>query len=135
MVVAQTSPGGGAAPALPAGDWRDVTARIFGADDDPDLPRLYVRDGGGAIVPLGEPVEHTDLSPGKLTLLANPDARGDAMGFLYEDAGDGFGYRDGDFHLLEYRLDAKDSLDVDTLEGERPLRTDPVNVVLLRDDR
>ena len=133
MVVAQTSPDRDAAPALPRGDWRDVTQRIFGTDDDPDLPRLYVRDG--AIVPLGEPVEHTDLSPGKLTLLANPDAHGDATGFLYEDDDDGFGYRDGDYHLLEYRFDAQDSLDTELVEGSRPNSRDKIDLVPLRGDR
>ena len=45
-----------------------------------------------------------------LTLLVCLDERGAAEGQLYEDAGDGFGYRDGDYLLTTYRASTRDDL-------------------------
>ncbi len=65
------------------------------------LPQLYIRPG--AIVPLGVPQEYVGekrLDP--IWLVVNLDTKNQASGNLYEDAGDGFSYKAGDFLLTTY---------------------------------
>ena len=60
----------------------------------------------GAIIPLGRIIENTtqpSLDP--LTLLVSLDAAGHAEGTLYDDDGDGFGYKTGDYSLIHYIAD------------------------------
>ncbi len=86
-------------PMLPKGIWR--SAEIAGGARDPDLPRLLVR--GGGIVPLGPVVQYVDERPlDEVELLVCLDARGNAAGTLYEDAGDGYGYRAGEYRLTRF---------------------------------
>lgn len=68
---------------------------------DPYLPHLYLRPG--AILPLGPPREYTSQpKPNDLWLTVTLDAQGRASGTLYEDAGDGFGYRKGEFRRTQF---------------------------------
>ena len=70
-------------------------------DDDPDEPRLELRPG--AILPLRDAQEFTGERPfDHLTLLVALDKKGRAEGELYEDAGEGFGYRKGDYRRALY---------------------------------
>lgn len=77
-------------------------ATVISGADDPALPTLHVRRG--AIVPLGPVVQYSGERPlDDVELLVAPDATGHAEGWLYEDAGDGFGYQHGEFrrtHLV-----------------------------------
>lgn len=83
--------------ALPSGNWH-----ILQLEDKDDGYQAYVAQRPGSIVPLANLVQSTqDLSLDSLTLLVNPDTDGSAVGTLYEDAGDGFGYRSGDFLLSD----------------------------------
>lgn len=119
--------------ALSTGIWRRVT--LIGEDEhrDANLPTLYIR--GGSIIPLGRIVESTaqeSLDP--LTLVVCLDKNGEARGRLYEDAGDGFGYRKGEYLLTEYaakREGAKVVVRVASSRGEmkRPERESRVEVV------
>ena len=87
--------------ALPQGDWQSVS---FEDTDDGYQARLYVRDG--AIVPVGKVFQNTvEYNTDELTLLVNLDDEGKAYGTLYEDAGDGFGYKSGEYG--EYRIVAE----------------------------
>lgn len=82
-------------PVLPKGDW-DVIP--FEATDD--RYQAYVALRPGAVVPTANLVQSTaDYHTDSLTLLVNPAADGTATGSLYEDAGDGFGYRSGNYAL------------------------------------
>jgi alpha-glucosidase len=86
-------------PSLGA-NWRAVHL-VADESGDRDLPDLYLR--AGAILPLGAVVQHTgqqDLS--ELELVVNLDGAGHAAGLLYEDAGDGYGYRAGDYRLTRF---------------------------------
>jgi alpha-glucosidase len=75
----------------------------------PMLPRLLVR--GGGIVPLGPVMQCVDERPlDEVELLVCLDERGQAAGTLYEDAGDGYGYRDGEYRIARF---------VAQLEGDR----------------
>jgi alpha-glucosidase len=90
----------GAAVTMPRGDWReiDITSEgvVSGRSVDHWLPRLFVR--GGAIIPVGPSVLHTGEAEGRrLTLVAAPDAAGNASGNLYQDAGEGYGYQRQEF--------------------------------------
>lgn len=80
--------------------WTTVPSLVPG-DDDPDQPRLEIRPG--AIVPLGDVVQHVgEKALDHLTLIVALDGKGMASGKLYEDAGDGFGYRKGDYRLSTF---------------------------------
>ncbi|MDX9911394.1 MAG: glycoside hydrolase family 31 protein [Phycisphaerales bacterium] len=99
LVVAHVTPEADRAAVMPKGDWQ----RVHYVDASiPDLPELYLRDG--AIVPSGPVVQYVGEKPlDPLTLTINLDDKGEAVGRLYEDAGDGWSYLDGDFVLTEYR--------------------------------
>lgn len=132
LVSAQVSPDGRREPLLPRGVWRGF--RFEQEAVDPDLPELYVR--GGGIIPLGPVMEFVDEKPlNPLTLLVSLDAEGKAEGWLYEDAGDGYGYREGDYLLTRYRatLEGK-SVTVTVAESEgkraRPARQVEIRVLL-----
>ena len=114
-------------PRLPRGVWREVTL-VPGDLTDADQASLRLR--AGSIVPLGRVVQSTaEESLAPLTLLVCLDDRGGAEGQLYEDAGDGFGYRDGDYRLTTYRARLQDGKIVVTIsaqEGQRPRSARPV---------
>jgi alpha-glucosidase len=81
-------------PALPKGIWRPVS--LVTGDDGPNQARLEIR--GGAIIPLGNPVQNTtenELKPP--TLLVCLDETGKAAGTLYWDAGEGWEFQSGAF--------------------------------------
>jgi alpha-glucosidase len=101
LVVPELTPTRDRVPALPqdfATAWR---AFDLGDAPDPDLPKLYARVG--SIIPVGPVMQHTGekfLDP--LTLIVTPDETGHAVGTLYEDFGDGWEFRDGEYRLTTY---------------------------------
>jgi len=122
--------------ALPDGAWRPFTLVGEDSDSDPAIPTLKAR--GGAIIPLGEVIQTTtepSLEP--LTLLVSLDDRGQAEGILYEDDGEGYDYRDGDYLLTTYaaeRIDGTVALTIASQEGDRQRPERTVNVVVLTDE-
>lgn len=85
-------------PSLPKGIWR--TFSITGENSLTDKYQADVRIKGGAIIPLGNIIQSTrDYSTDSLTLIICPDLQGNASGVLYEDAGDGYGYQQGEYLL------------------------------------
>jgi len=92
--------------ALPAGTWHRFG---FGEADlaDKDLPKLYIRAGG--IVACGPIMQYVDERPlDPLTLLVCLDAAGKAQGQLYEDAGDGYAFEEGEYLLTTYSAEMHD---------------------------
>jgi alpha-glucosidase len=80
-------------PALPKGDWD-----ILKLEDNDDGYQPYVALRSGAVVPIGKVIQNTaEYSTDSLTLLINPQKDGSATGQLYDDAGDGFAYKKGDY--------------------------------------
>lgn len=76
--------------------------------DDGYQARLYQRPG--SIVPMAKLCQSTvDYNLGELTLLVCLDSQGKATSQLYEDSGDGFGYRQGDYALSTLRASQKGS--------------------------
>ncbi len=89
------------APNLPSGIWRTIS--LVGEDSANDVNQPDLRVRGGAIVPVGPVMEYTgELALDPLTLEVSLDASGYAEGWLYEDAGDGFGYESGNYRLARY---------------------------------
>ena len=86
---------------LPKGNWASFTMEE--GKDDGYQALLSLREG--AVLPLANLYQNTEAyRTDSLTVLVNLDADGRASGQLYEDAGDGFGYRIGDY--ASYRIDA-----------------------------
>ncbi len=119
LVACRTSPDGPLPNVFPRGRWRRIGI-VPGDRDDRDLPALYLREG--AALPLGPIMEYSGEKPlTEIELLVNPDSTGTAVGLLYEDAGDGYGYEQGQYRVTRYsarmqqgKLEAKGQV----LEGE-----------------
>ena len=105
--------------ALPA--WPEASL-ISGDLSESHQAHLRIRPG--AIVPLGKVIQSTtEESLDPLTLMISFDANDNAEGTLYEDAGDGFGYVNGDYLLTRYRAERRNgqvSIRVLSSEGFRP---------------
>ena len=111
---------------LPAGQgWYDLntgerfsggqTIRTFAPLDT--VP-MYVR--AGSILPWGGEVQHTgELSAAPLEIRIFPGK--DAAFTLYDDAGDGYGYEQGEFTQIPFTWDdAKHQLTIGAMQGEYP---------------
>lgn len=87
-------------PALPKGDWD-----ILKLEDNDDGYQPFVALRSGAVVPIGKVIQNTgEYSTDSLTLLINPQKDGFATGQLYDDAGDGFEYKKGDYAQYQFTV-------------------------------
>jgi len=125
MVVAQCVPDRTRVPVLPKGEWTKFT--LPNDTRNADLPDMYLR--AGAVVPVG-PVRQFAMenNSGPLTLYAALDKDGKASGTLYEDSGEGFGYKSGEFLLTTYAVERRGdevTVSATTTDGKmaRPDRT------------
>lgn len=120
-------------PGLPKGIWRTVS--LVGEDSATDKYQPDLKLRGGSIVPLGRVIQNTtEESLDPLTLLVALDAHGRASGRLYEDAGDGFAYQNGDYLLTTYEAVQKDHtvmVSISHTEGSRPRPTRRIVVQLV----
>jgi len=88
-------------PVLPKSIWRTVS--FAGENSATDKYQADVRIKGGAIIPMGNIIQNTtQYCLDSLTLLVSPDGNGEAKGTLYEDAGDGFQYRKGEYRNYSF---------------------------------
>lgn len=114
-----------------------VISLVDGDLDNPDQATLRMRPG--SIIPLGEVIQNTDeYSTDSLTLLVCPDADGRAEGRLYEDAGDGFAYREGDYRLTTFKASRDTGKTVVTItraEGKRPWKHRTVRIRIIDPSR
>lgn len=87
---------------VPQGIWRTVS--IVDGDSGNDPYQCDVKVRGGAIVPLGPVLQTTEQIEIKqpLTLIVILNDEGKAAGTLYEDAGEGNAYLQGDFCLSTF---------------------------------
>ena len=86
--------------AMPKGNWQTLT--FEGEKKDPYQATVKLREG--AILPVGPVIQSTeDYSTDKITLFVNPDADGKAFGTMYDDAGEGFGYKEGEYSVHEFK--------------------------------
>ena len=87
--------------AMPKGDWKPLALED---KDDAYQAQLFQRPG--SIIPLANLYQNTEeYNTDSLTLLVNLDTDNEASGSIYEDAGDGFGYKKGEY--AEYAAKAK----------------------------
>ena len=100
LVVPDLTDDGSHVPMLPKGTWRPV--EVVGGPRDPDLPRLLVRDGGDRAAGAGHAPTWTSARSTRSSCSSTSTRAGRAEGTLYEDAGDGFGYRDGEYRLTRF---------------------------------
>jgi alpha-glucosidase len=85
-------------PAQPNGIWRTIS--IAGENSTTDSYQADVKLRGGAILPLCNIIQNTtQYNPDSLTLMVSLDKKGKATGTLYEDAGEGFKYKKGEYLL------------------------------------
>jgi alpha-glucosidase len=109
LVRAKVTPLGDRVVCMPRGVWNPLPIDPAGAPTDRALPDLFIR--GGAIVPLGPAMEYTGEKPlDPLELVVSLDENGHAEGFLYEDAGDGYGYQHNEYLLSRYIADERDGI-------------------------
>lgn len=109
LIVPQLMPDNSRRPVEPKGIWREFeivsskpgTNVLTQKNGNKDLPVMKIK--GGSIVPMGPIQQYTDeLKLDPLTLLVSLDANGAAKGELYEDAGDGYGFKNGEYALTRY---------------------------------
>jgi len=90
----------------PKGQWRIVSIAGENSQMDKYQPDVSIREG--SIVPLGKLIQSTvDYRTDSLTLLISLDGNGEAIGNLYEDDGEGFGYKQGRFAEYGFRAKAQ----------------------------
>ena len=81
------------------GSWQKLTL-----EEGTDSYQAELRQRPGSIIPLANLAQSTaEMRTDSLTLLVCLDNNGEAVGQLYEDDGDGFGYKKGDFRLTEIK--------------------------------
>jgi alpha-glucosidase len=122
-------------PALPKGDWRVIS--LVGENSETDRYQADLRIRAGAIIPLGKVIQNTtEKSLDPLTLLVCPDENGEAIGTLYEDEYDGFGYQKGHYLLTTYKATLKNGkvrVEILSSEGKMPRPKRTVRVVCITD--
>ncbi|MFY7897226.1 MAG: TIM-barrel domain-containing protein [Phycisphaerales bacterium] len=141
LVVPQLVPDRSRVAVMPSGNWRELAWDATNASpknttkgldsQNEDLPRLYVRPG--AIIPTGPVMEFTSEKPlDPITLIISLDANGKARGELYEDAGDGYAYRNAqEFRKTTYIAERKgDSVRVTIEKTEGALKRPQRNIVV-----
>lgn len=93
-------------PAMPKGNWKVISITGEDSRNDKYQPDVLIREG--AIVPSGKAIECTaGYSTDSLTLFVSVDKRGNAEGRLYEDSGDGFGYKEGQYAISVFSATTK----------------------------
>ena len=93
----------------------------------------------GSVIPLANLAQSTaEMRTDSLTLLVSLDGDGKAVGQLYEDDGDGFGYRTGDYSLslLQATLQKRQlTVTVAPAEGKRAAADRTLRIVYVKNGR
>jgi alpha-glucosidase len=143
LVVARVTPEADRVPVLPRPvdgvAWAKFDFPSFdGGRDSKDIhqPDLYIRPGSIiTAAPVTQFFGDRPDSRDELHLIVHLDADGKAEGVLYEDAGEGWGFRDGEYLLTTYaartRQDGSVAISVKSAEGdmERPSRAVYVRLI------
>ncbi len=146
LVAVQTTPDRSSAHDLPENTegiaWQKLDFADFDGEgrdsEDPNQPILYLRPG--AIVPSGPVIEFMGDTPNQydeLTLLIALDHEGRASGLLYEDAGEGWGYQQGEYRRIRFTAELGDdgvTVQSEFLGGSMPRPDRAVRVRVLGAD-
>ena len=94
-------------PAMPRGRWYDL--KLTGSSGLSDDYQSSMKIKEGTIIPAGRVVQSTSElnEKEKITLIVSLDRDGKASGRLYEDAGDGYSFRDGEYCLSRFSAELK----------------------------
>ena len=87
---------------VPKGIWKEI--RIVGEDLSEDIYQCRMAQRGGSIITLGPIVQSTEeiKTIQDLTLSVLLDENGQASGGVYEDAGDGYEFQNGQYSKLTF---------------------------------
>ena len=101
--------------------------------------QAFVALRSGAIVPSVGVFQNTEeYTTDSLTLLINTDANGCAEGTLYEDAGDGFAYKHGDYATYEFNAQEENGLltvKMIQVAGKRPHEGRKIRLAVVADGK
>jgi alpha-glucosidase len=123
-------------PDLPKGRWRTISVNGENSTTDKYQPDLLIREG--AIVPVGKKIQSTaEYNTDSLTLFVSLDAKNQATGQLYHDAGEGFQYKNGGYLITKFTATPKGakSLRVKCTDIEGKLQTNRTYKVILLTDK
>jgi alpha-glucosidase len=86
--------------AMPKGEWCKLDLSSMNTKVQKNDIQAQLLQRPGSVIPIANLAQSTsELRTDSLTLMVCLDADRQAVGTLYEDAGDGFGYRTGDYRL------------------------------------
>ena len=86
--------------AMPKGEWCKFDLSSMNTKVQKNDIQAQLLQRPGSVIPIANLAQSTsELRTDSLTLMVCLDADRQAVGTLYEDAGDGFGYRTGDYRL------------------------------------
>ncbi|MDF7822778.1 glycoside hydrolase family 31 protein [Pontiellaceae bacterium B12227] len=125
-------------PVLPAGFNREVTiVEPSNKQANQYLPTLRIRDG--AIIPLTKVMQNTtEYNHSDLTLMVRLNKKGEAAGILYEDAGDGWGFKEGDYRKTDFRakkVGNRIGIQLEKIGGQMHIPARDLKIQILLDDR
>lgn len=121
---------------IPSGNWRNISINGEKSQNHKYHPDVLIRPG--AIVPLCNPIVSTNsYSLDTITLLVSLDTNLSAKGILYSDLGEGYGYKEGEFSLLEFYAETQNgitTLNTKILDGNSFPNDTKINIDLILDN-
>ncbi len=116
------------------GSWCALTL-----EDHPDSYQAVLKQRPGSVIPLANLAQSTEeMRTDSLTLLVCLDEDGRACGQLYEDDGDGYGYRHGDYLVtkMEANLQKKQlHVALSAVEGDREAPVRRLRIAFVKDGK
>tara|TARA_X000000950_G_scaffold59047_2_gene71579 strand:+ start:31 stop:2175 length:2145 start_codon:yes stop_codon:yes gene_type:complete len=120
---------------IPAGNWRNISINGEKSQNHKYHPDVLIRPG--AIVPLCNPIVSTNsFSLDTITLIVSLDSNLSAKGILYSDLGEGYGYQDGEFSLVEFYAQTQNgitTLNTKIIDGNSFPNDTKINIKLIMD--
>ena len=121
---------------IPSGNWRNISINGEKSQNHKYHPDVLIRPG--AIVPLCNPIVSTNsFSLDTITLLVSLDTNFSAKGILYSDLGEGYGYKEGEFSLVEFYAETQNgitTLNTKILDGNSFPNDTKINIDLILDN-
>ena len=111
----------------------------FTLEGNPDKYQAILKQRPGSVIPLANLAQSTEeMSTDSLTLLVCLDQKQKASGQLYEDDGDGFGYRNGDYLVSKMEATLRNrqlTVSLEAIEGKRASNTRHLRIAYVRNGR
>lgn len=124
-------------PSMPKGTWRTIS--ITGENSTTDKYQSDVMIKEGSIIPLGNIIQNTtEYNLDSLTLIISLDKRGEATGTLYEDKGDGFSYKKGEYSITRFNAKKSGSvvkISVNAIQGQLTTSTKKYKIIVVQDNK